>query len=89
MGRSLAFVQPRGGIGKSTACAQLAAALAAARPDLVVTVIDASLHADATHALVGGMKEPVGDGAVSSRGEVRTCVCVCVCVRPHEHQHTT
>jgi len=70
MGRSIAFIQMRSGAGKSTCCAQLAATLAAARPELTVTVVDASLHADATHALVGGMQEPLSDeNEHTSRGE--------------------
>lgn len=69
MGRSLAFIQPRGGVGKSTAVAQLAAALAVAHPEFTVTVIDASLHADSSYALVGGLQEPSSDADARSRGE--------------------
>jgi hypothetical protein len=69
MGPSLAFVQPRGGVGKSTAVAQLAAALAVARPGSTVTVIDASLHADSSYALVGGLQEPQADKDARSLGE--------------------
>lgn len=70
MGRSKAFVSCRGGGGKSTTVAQLGAALASARPDLTVIIIDASLHADATHALVGGMQEPAAEArAATCRGE--------------------
>ena len=66
MARSIAFVQPRGGIGKSTSVVQLAASLAATRPDLTVIVLDASVHGDASTLLLGGMqeREPGGEQAV-------------------------
>jgi hypothetical protein len=69
MGRSIALVQPRGGIGKSTAVAQLAASLAATRPDLTVVVIDASVHGDASTLLVGGLQEPKNSPSARSHGE--------------------
>ena len=58
MGGSFAFLQPRGGVGKSTSVVQLAAALALAQPELTVVVIDASIHGDATNMLLGGFGEP-------------------------------
>jgi hypothetical protein len=69
MGRSIAFVQPRGGIGKSTSVVQLAASLAATRPDLTVIVVDASLHGDASTLLLGGMQEPKNSPSARSHGE--------------------
>jgi MinD-like ATPase involved in chromosome partitioning or flagellar assembly len=69
MGRSFAFLQPRGGVGKSTTVTQLAAALAVSRPDLTVTVLDASIHADSSIMLLGGLQEPKNDAAARSHGE--------------------
>jgi hypothetical protein len=69
MGRAIAFIQPRGGIGKSTAAAQLAAALAVARSDLIVIVVDASLHGDASTLLLGGLQVPKNSPAARSHGE--------------------
>lgn len=69
MARSIAFVQPRGGIGKSTSVVQLAASLAATRPDLTVIVLDASVHGDASTLLVGGMQEPKNSPSARSHGE--------------------
>ena len=69
MARSIAFVQPRGGIGKSTSVVQLAASLAATRPDLTVIVLDASVHGDASTLLLGGMQEPKNSPSARSHGE--------------------
>lgn len=69
MGRSIAFVQPRGGIGKSTSVAQLAASLAVQRPDLTVVVLDASVHGDASTLLLGGLQEPKNSPSARSHGE--------------------
>lgn len=67
--RSLALIQPRGGVGKSTAVAQLAASLAATRPDLIVNVIDASIHGDASALLLGGLQEPKNSPTARSHAE--------------------
>lgn len=69
MGRSIAFVQPRGGAGKSTTVVQLAASIAEANPESTVIVVDASVHADATHMLMGGFQEPeTTEGGFTTRG---------------------
>ena len=81
MGRSIAFVSSRGGIGKSTLVSQLAAAYAHANPELTVVVIDASLHADSSAHLLGGLQEPsseyptaksMADGMISALAPSKT-----------------
>jgi hypothetical protein len=69
MGRSISFVQPRGGVGKTTAVVQLAASLAALNPSTKVVVIDASIHGDATTMLLGGFSEPLGEDFYTKGGE--------------------
>jgi len=81
MGRSIALVSSRGGIGKSVAVSQLSAAHARANPDTTVIVIDASLHADSSAHLYGGLQEPtdqyldaksLADGMISALPPTKT-----------------
>lgn len=58
MGRSIALVSSRGGVGKSTLASQLAASYASNHRDITVILIDASLHGDSSAHLLGGMQEP-------------------------------
>jgi len=52
------FANNRGGLGKSTAVFQCAAAHAAAHPGGKTLVLDLSVHGDASTLLLGGTREP-------------------------------
>lgn len=67
-----AFVSNRGGAGKSSLASQLAPALALARSDRTVILVDLSIQGDATTFLLGGVSEPASasSGARTRGGEV-------------------
>jgi len=56
---SYAFVNNRGGTGKSFCLFQVATAYAKANPDKKVLVLDCSAHGDVSQYLLGGTQEPL------------------------------
>lgn len=71
MAHITAFVSNRGGIGKSSLCAQLAPAVALAAPGRDVLLVDMSIQGDASTYLLGGVAEPTQatSGARTRGGE--------------------
>eukprot|EP00236_Picocystis_salinarum_P001400 CAMPEP_0183827140 /NCGR_PEP_ID=MMETSP0807_2-20130328/2082_1 /TAXON_ID=88271 /ORGANISM="Picocystis salinarum, Strain CCMP1897" /LENGTH=400 /DNA_ID=CAMNT_0026072289 /DNA_START=8 /DNA_END=1210 /DNA_ORIENTATION=+ len=63
--KSYAFVNNRGGTGKSFCLYQVATAYAKANPDLKVLIMDCSAHGDVSQYLLGGAQEPLGEDAVA------------------------
>jgi hypothetical protein len=62
------FVSPRGGVGKSTASANLATSLAVSAPSKKVLLVDFSIQASSSYQVFGGLEAPKEDTAEFSHG---------------------
>lgn len=58
MAEVYAFCSNRGGVGKSSLAANMAAAVAACKPATPVLLLDMSIHGDSSRILLGGVQPP-------------------------------